>query len=489
MVFRLREPLDTGKEERNSYYLNDDDDGIVDENLKWYFMEYEKDAEQTAEQKARSISGGLDTVEIDVANMLTDISDYNEKMLLEYGFVTELRYKGQHLTKRLCPKCHNEVVPGAGLYDMKLIALYGDTNAGKTVFLNILEAMLKGDPRLGEYTGAFHGIMSFQGTDEEKNQHMMHYERLIKDKELYEATAAGTRVPPQAFRFSYRTADHAGTDKNLLIVFCDIPGEDTRQISQLRKSGYYLKNVDGILTLLDTTRLINVAPYLRGTVDGEGEVALNAEDALTNLSTYLSSEFQGAKIKIPTAVVATKLDVLKSIASVSNDKNFQEIIYRPDANNIHKKYLDKKTISDMNIAVKDVLVKLGGRLFCDTVGHCFSDFNYFAVSALGKSPKTREVQDGYGQTVKTKYIDGILEPYRVTEPFYWILSKCDCIPYRYTEVWKSTKGDTKTIELYYYESERNGAVQQRYQEVKEKNGIVNHFFGKRWNCVERMNGF
>ena len=82
-------------------------------------------------------------------------------MLDEYGFVTELTYKGQHLTRRLCPHCHNEAVPGAGMYDMKMIGLYGDTFAGKTVFLTVLEALLKGDPRIPSTAAAFTAAWRF----------------------------------------------------------------------------------------------------------------------------------------------------------------------------------------------------------------------------------------------------------------------------------------------------------------------------------------
>lgn len=457
--------------------------GEVDEYLKRYFMEYEQMSPANAENAARQRSGGKPAICIDIANDSRKISDYNEKMLYEYGFVTELTYEGQRLTKRLCPHCHNEVVRGAGLYEMKLIAMYGDTNAGKTVFLSVLEAMLKGDPRLGEYTGAFHGMMSFQGTDQEREQHLLEYERLIKDKVLYDATTAGARVAPRAFRFSYRTAENAGRDRDLLLVFCDIAGEDTRSLGGLQRSGFYLRNVDGIITLLDATRLTNVSPYLHGTIDGEnvGDVALRAEEALTNLSTYLD----GIKISIPTAVVVTKLDVLKSISMVAEDPEFSKIIYASGANNIHQKFLDKKTITDMNRAVQKMLQKLGGELFCNTVEHCFSRFNYFAVSALGRAPEKKVIVNDFGEETVIKQVSGSLEPFRVTEPFYWILAQCNCIPYRYQEVWQDKKGKEKDIEVkfYYYESERAGIAQQQLQKIRESKIKK----PKRWELVDRLN--
>ena len=39
-----------------------------------------------------------------------------------------------------------------------------------------------------------------------------------------------------------------------------------------------------------------------------------------------------------------------------------------------------------------------------------------------------------------KRVKGNLEPFRVTEPFYWLLAQWSCIPYRYREVWMDKKG-------------------------------------------------
>ena len=52
----------------------------------------------------------------------------------------------------------------------------------KPCFSTVLEALLKGDPRISEYSGSFHGGMAFRGSDEEKENHTRNYEQLIGNK-------------------------------------------------------------------------------------------------------------------------------------------------------------------------------------------------------------------------------------------------------------------------------------------------------------------
>ena len=89
------------------------------------------------------------------------------------------------------------------------------------------------------------------------------------------------------------------------MVFCDIPGEDTGAVRGLRASGFYLKYVDGILALLDSTRLVNVAPFMKGEADAEtnadasGGNAMRAVDAISTLSDYLASTSWGRRFPFP----------------------------------------------------------------------------------------------------------------------------------------------------------------------------------------------
>lgn len=480
MVFRLKKSL---QEEETT--VNQDDPWKVggrstgtkkkvDENLKRYYMNFESMDEKTAEANA---SFDAEAIEINFADMMQDITDYNQKMYDEHKFVLELTYKGQRLTQRLCPYCHKELIPNAGLYDMKIIAMYGDTNAGKTVYLNILEAVLRGDPRLNTDLSAFQGSMFYQGNDEELKLHDENYNQLLGEHKLLRATEGGRIVKPQVFRYCYKTADKQNEDKNLLVVFRDIPGEDIRSAEKLHRYSFYLKNADGIIILLDATKLTQVIPFLN--TDGNQIGNLNVSQALGNLSDLLTVINGGNKIGTPTAVVLAKADVLGQVLQNDNAKMFGEIS-NSSANDLHVTHLDRKEIKNLNGCVKTILGNLKEtNTIINPVEHCFSDYNYFAISALGENPQ----KDDEGQYVSS------IKPLRVAEPFYWILAKLNYIPYFHSEKWESNKGATKVVKMYYYENERHGIAQKKFEDQKIAHGIKRKFLGPKWKFAERNDSF
>lgn len=471
MVFRLKKSLreDTADQmgENDRFAVegrSSRNKKILDENLKKYYMQYESMEENTAESNSLF---DAEAIEINFSDMMQDITDYNQKMYEEQKFVMELTYKGQHLTERLCPFCHKELIPNAGLYDMKIIAMYGDTNAGKTVYLNILEAVLRGDPRLNMDSSAFQGCMFFQGNDEELKLHDENYNQLLGEHKLLKATTSGQVVKPQVFRYSYKTADKPYEDKNLLIVFRDIPGEDVRSADKLRRYGFYLKNADGIIVLLDATKLTQVIPYLNIEKSEIGN--LNVSQAIGNLSDLLAVVNGKKKITIPTAVVLAKSDVLEQVLKNDNAKRFDEI-NSSNANNLHVTYLNRKEIKKVDENVRNILGNLKEtNTIVIPVDSCLADYSYFAVSALGEDP---EEENGVKRVTN-------IRPLRVAEPFYWILSKWNCIPYYHSEKWSNGKS-VQEVKMYYFENERNGKAQQHFDTLKIAHGIKKKFFGPKW---------
>ena len=374
---------------------------------------------------------------------------------------------------------------------MKLIGLYGDTSVGKTVYLIVLEALLKGDAYLGIGQGDFRGTIEYLGTETDKKEHDENYNMLIRHRTLFRSTPGGVRVKPQAFLYTYRVGKRAGEDRNMILVFCDIPGEDTREKGKLETSGFYLREVDGILALFDPTRLPGVIGHVRNTVDDPGEEndQGKAEDSLDCLKSYFVGKIGDRRIDIPTAIVTPKLDVLRKIATVTNLPEYRRTINAENPNRIHDKYLNLKVITDMKQAVRSMLVKLGGGPFCSKVENCFSNYSYFAVSALGKSPSLVKMTTEDGEEIEEKKIEGNLEPLRVAEPFYWLMAQFDGIPFLYREVWKHTRTrfgrETVTkekIEISYYSSEREEAREKLRKVKKERH--IDERKANEWQRIE-----
>lgn len=468
----------------------------VDAALKKYNMEFENMSETEAESAARKRK----VVTINFANDPPEADGFDKKQYEEYGILKTVRYHGEQLWRRLCPHCHNDLVQDAGFIEMKMIGMYGDTSVGKTVYLTMLEAILKRDPLLGEAANSgFYGTLQYMGSSEEKEAHQKQYDGLIEDHVLYDATQGQKRVKPQSFRFSYKAAktDNNSVDKQVILTFCDIPGEDTRDPEKLRRTGFYLQNVDGIFLLFDPTRFSGVLPYVKGTLnDPKENVRLEAVESLGQLADFLRESNAGKKSRIPAAVMITKMDALKQLRNYDAVKKYMDTIFVDDANRLHEKFLNRKIIAELNTAVRNMVSRLGGEMLCTAVGNFLDVNSYFAVSAIGKTPVEAKIEvENHGQLeLKTvKKVAGAFEPFRVTEPFYWLMAQFDCIPYHYREVWMYTKKKLfgrveerrETVQFYYYESERNGAAKARLLKKREERKI--DAMDDHWKRIELEN--
>ena len=507
MVFRLEKPLDGEKKTPTAATFGStvkDEHNYEDKELIRYFMDMEGLDEANAKKQAMDLSGGLGTISFTPANMTSDVTNYNVENMTRYQFVTECTYKGQRLTKRLCPKCHHEVVPMAGFYEMKLIAMYGGTNSGKTVYLTALEAALRHDPRLGFMPVSFNEKLDYQGSDKDFDEHLASYERLVNPPHLlYEATPGGIRVKPQTFLYTYDTKDQGIADeerKAVLVVFCDIPGEDLVQRAQIRKTGFYLKKADGLILLIDSLQLPVVNANLRRgqNVGMRG----NAEQIINNLNQHLVEAFGAGKIPIPTAVVMTKIDELANYpwpGETSNNDIRRMLGLRPDdeaeydnePNDDNQNYFDRTHAERIQEMAGNLLMNLGGRDLGGAIINSFANFCFFAVSSLGASPRRldeeerralvadleREARNNGNMAAAPVTIGDMAQvvdnfhPIRVTEPFYWLLAQASCLPYHYKERWepknKRKNPSAKVIELYYYQNEIPGQAMKRLEAIRD----------------------
>lgn len=442
---------------------------IIDETYKKYLMDIEGDNEQTAEAKA---GFEAEAIEINFPDMLEDIEEYDEDMYSRHKFVLELTYKGQKLTQRLCPFCHNELIPNAGLYDMNIIAMYGDTNVGKTVYLNVLRAVLEANSSLnGNIEAAFAASVYLEGNDEEIERHNADYDALLEMKKLPEATKSGEVVKPKILCYKYKTADKPNEIKGNLLIFRDIPGEDIRKKEKLKKYKFYLKNSDALIVLLDATKFSRISNLYQQQRDNAHRT-LTVADALGKLSSMVASIRGDKRIKIPTAVVLAKADVFGDLTG--KKKELFEKINIENSNNLHKGFVDREKIKEIDRLVKEMLRELEETTIIDNVNASFSKSRFFAVSALGETPKRKGSE---------QYVDYIT-PMRVAEPLYWILSELNFIPYFHYELWKSNKGKEVPIKKYYYENQRNGIIQNDLKEIRAK--VLKKTLFTRWT-MEKCN--
>lgn len=423
---------------------------VLDNELYNYYKNYL----QYSEDDASSSATQLPAIKMDPfsRDIMMDVEEWNT-----HGYVTSITYKGQELDKRLCPFCHNPVVPNAGKYDMLMISMIGDTNVGKSVFLTVLQQVLKED--------SFEGNLAFMGTDEERETYFGSIDRLLNKKKVLDATNR-VRVPPMPFLYTYRVAD-SSEKQYKLVVFCDIAGEDCRSESTMKQHGYHLKASDGFLFLIDVTRFSKV---LYAIDEGAAIENYYQNEVFVAINRFMIAKSHENTTSIPTAVVLTKCDVLDQVGTLHGKKELQDLIDRRDFKELNPGYIQIEEMNLLNRTVPELMNELGEKAMIRAVEDNFSTYNYFVASALGKSPEIIEREEN-GRTIRENKIKGQINPYRVSEPFYWLLAKNDAIPYRYQEILRNKKNDVRNIDFYYYESERSNLM-QRIEAARRSAGVT-----------------
>lgn len=449
------------------------DGRVRDEKLFNYYMDYLFQSREDAE----SNSFLLPAVSVDY--MSPDV-EYNSRIYSEYGYVTEVTYKGQTLNKRLCPYCHNPVISNAGKYDMMVISVIGDTNVGKSVYLSVLYEMLMQDRK-------FEGSMLFMGTEIEKEMYLGNMEKLL-NKNVLEATDK-MKVPPVPFLYTFRTAERQER-KSVIVVFCDIPGESCRDLEAIKKHGYHLKVTAGILFLIDPTRFLRIKNDIYFDRDDDSVIGNRHQyEILEVINRYLMDSPDIDKSDIPAAIVLTKSDMLKRLNYFTSDMKHLELLEDMRGADMHPGYLSLKETDRLNAEIQQFLEKMEeNRLY--NIKDLFHTYNFFLNSALGTAPEFVKMNRD-GIEIQEKRVMKV-NPYRVTEPFYWLLMKNGYIPCKQVENWRNKKREEKKLEIYYYEGEAATSLENRKKSIRAQNGInekevLGFLFGPGWERVSLEN--
>lgn len=89
-----------------------------------------------------------------------------------------------------------------------------------------------------------------------------------------------------------------------------------------------------------------------------------------------------------------------------------------------KGYLELDEIDRISNAVRDFFT-IADEHFKNVIELMFEDYKYFAVSALGGP--TEKIMSPDGKEKGKKLVSNVVTPYRVVEPFLWILYRLGII--------------------------------------------------------------
>lgn len=333
-----------------------------------------------SEQEAKTRSMQNEYVVFDTE----DEFEYNVDDYKRYGFCESVKYKGVE-ADRICPFCHNPLLSGAGKKKMVLISVIGNTNAGKTVYFSSLQKFIAnrlmyiGESDAGDYNFFEVGTMLPKATNL---------------KPLPSCSMLYTLKKPTG-----------GDSEGIILVFCDIAGENTKDKRKLEKTAFNLPNSSGILFMIDPTRFAEIAR-----INGESNVKC---DDQKEVFTALFNFFHAGenKLDIPTAIVITKSDILQKHPFFRTNEEYAEYV-QPKGINEHKKYVKIDLLDKIDAITKKFLEDINESVYINNVEMLFNKRRFFMVSSIGYDPETE------GK-------DGAIMPNRVTEPFEWLMFEND----------------------------------------------------------------
>jgi hypothetical protein len=314
---------------------------------------------------------------------------------------------GAESTTRICPVCHSQLPVHFGKVRSRLIALVGAKESGKTVFMTVLVHELM--HRVGDRLGA-----AISGADDNtRHRFAGEYERPLyrESRLLAPTTTAGMRDrAPLVFRF---TTEGRGRPQHTLLSFFDAAGEDLRSQQSVEQNVRYLAAADGIALLLDPLQMRGARGLARPgtrlpTLGASGDEPATVLENINDLVLAKGGKKPNERIAKPLAVVFTKMDTL-----LDGLKETSPLRRLPG----QEPHFDERDSLDVHAEIQRLLARWEGSRIDQIARLHYRRYRYFGVSSLGETP-----------TEQNRVSDKGIRPYRVTDPFTWILAQFHAIP-------------------------------------------------------------
>jgi len=312
--------------------------------------------------------------------------------------------------KQVCATCHAQLPVNFGRTRSRMIALVGARDAGKTVFMTVLihELMNRVGARFGASVGG--------SDDHTRHRFRAEYETpLYEEERLLGATRrTGTTREPLVFRFTAPRRGLTGRrPQHTLLSFFDTAGEDLTSEASVEANLRYLNNADGVILLLDPLQMEGARGLVpAGTrMPAPGRPENQPLDMLGRVTDLLMKRPGTANrlIRVPIAVCLTKIDALRGQLDAGSP------LHRPQPG---APFFDDSDSQDVHAQIQQLLHRWDGGGVDGHVRNHYRNARYFGVSALGCTP------DG-GNRVR-----GGVRPYRVADPFLWMLGEFGVVPSR-----------------------------------------------------------
>ncbi len=306
---------------------------------------------------------------------------------------------------RICPSCHS-LLPFSLDNDSPLFGLIGVRNSGKTVMLSVLHREL-----VRNVARRFNASIDNPGGSSGLARDLALFEENMSKQggALPPQTAAtgSTKKSPAVYEWKYT---RNGKTSATIFSFYDTAGEDVSQQERVLQQ-QYLGQAAGVILLLDPFAFPeNVAKAAdRGAGVANADSPESALDGITYLLQTEHKVKRNKKIKVPLAVVVSKIDAFFDQVPPNHP-----LLQRGDSGHEFDE-AESQTIHDH---VAALIAQWGGDNLLRKLDENYENFRLFGVSALGAEPDYRT------GSVNSR---GLL-PHRVADPLLWLLADSGFVP-------------------------------------------------------------
>lgn len=314
----------------------------------------------------------------------------------------------------VCPSCHNKLPESTLLGKDMIISVVGSRDTGKSHFVGVIINEL-----IERISVKFGGAM--EGFDDTMTRYKAGaYQKLYMDMQKLDLTKSSVQdVNNGAYRpliFTLKLKHKALFREQIdsfTLVFFDTAGEDLNDEDTMSTVNKYICKSAGIIFLLDPMQIPAVRNQLdENTVSRASSVdwkqATRSDDIMSRVSKLIRNDKHmksEAKIDIPVAAVFSKFDAIASL--IPEGSTILET-----SPHCSEKVFDMADWHNVDNEIRSLLVEWGAESFISQVDVNYTNYSYFAVSALGMDNNPKE----------DRRIDRP-RPHRIEDPLLWILKE------------------------------------------------------------------
>jgi len=305
-------------------------------------------------------------------------------------------------TLRICPQCHSQLPTHSEFIHSKILAVIGGTSSGKSHYIATMIKQLRSVIRPN-----FDVRVRSVGDATRRNYFKYYYRRVYREKLLLDQTQSAGANPvvrePLIYRLEFPCWCFSVPAINLVLF--DAAGEDIEDENTIALYNKYILHASGIIFLINPLQIEAVCEYLECPPDG-GELIQHTLDR--NIELFEKHGLKSKrKIKIPTAFVLSKSDVLEPKEGRPPLVGGDSLLFE-DVPHVRK--YDLRDFEMVHEEVKALLDDWGEGELLSTAQR-FKPHGFFAISALGCNPDKK--------TLKIPSIN----PRRCCDPILWLLTQ------------------------------------------------------------------